>query len=604
MAWNVQCDDLLTIMTKHGPAIQDGTILETDVCIIGAGPAGLAIAAELQGGPHHVILLESGAFPADTAGMRDETSAAFGHGGDAWNFDAFQQLNLDDRMPTGDVSYPSAVQTRIRRFGGTSNSWGIRYTPTETGIRYTTLDPIDFEKRDWVPHSGWPFTKSQLDPYYARAHAFAGAGPYDYAPETWSTPSCEPYPLESTGMETRIFHFGPSRTFLATAKARLAVAPNITLITEATATELLTADNCAAVTDICIKTFAGTAFRIRPKIVIIASGTIEATRLLLCSRQGNPAGLGNQNDLVGRFLMDHQAVRSGLLHLASPETLAKLMFYDTRRVDGALITAKPVLTEETLHEKKLLNTCAAIFPRRAGESINPLRKRFPRGPRHNAPAIGASVGLLRALRARKIGPAQIRQAAVAALGIVDILYYRWRKNYGMYARDAKYHLDSGGWSVNESDLTQFPALEVLHLTEQVPDRENRIMLGTDVDALGMTRICQHWRLTETDLRGVAGALHAYKAGFAKAGIGALELELNQGAPQVMYASLHHPMGTTRMHDDPKQGVVDARCRVHGTENCYVASAGVFPTGGYANATLTVLALAIRIADDVKAQLTR
>ena len=591
-------------MTTHGPAIQDGTILQTDVCIIGAGPAGLAIAAELQGGPQQVILLESGAFPADSAGRRDETSAAFGHGADAWNFDEFQKLNFDDRMPTGDVSYPSAVQTRIRRFGGTSNSWGIRYTPTETGVRYTTLDPIDFEKRDWVPNSGWPFTKAHLDPYYARAHAFAGAGPYVYDPESWSATDCQPYPFETSGMETRIFHFGPSRTFLADAKAKLAAAPNITLITEATATELLTGPDCNKVTDICVKTFAGTAFRIQCKIVIIASGTIEATRLLLCSRQGNPAGLGNQNDLVGRFLMDHQAVRSGLLQLASPETLAKLTFYDTRRVDGALITAKPVLSEATLREKKLLNTCAAIFPRRAGESINPLRKRFPRGPRHNSPAVSASVGLLRALRTRKIGPAQIGQAAVAAMGIPDILYYRWRKNYGMYARDAAYHLDSGGWSRNESDLTQFPALEVLHLTEQVPDRENRITLGTGMDALGMTRICQHWRLTDTDLQGVAGALHAYKAGFAKAGIGDLDLELNQGAPQIMYASLHHPMGTTRMHDDPKQGVVDARCRVHGTENCYVASAGVFPTGGYANSTLTVLALAIRIADDVKATLSK
>ena len=273
-------------------------------------------------------------------------------------------------------------------------------------------------------------------------------------------------------------------------------------------------------------------------------------------------------------------------------------------MDGALITAKPVLSEATLREKKLLNTCAAIFPRRAGESINPLRKRFPRGPRHNSPAVSASVGLLRALRTRKIGPAQIGQAFVAAMGIPDILYYRWRKNYGMYARDAAYHLDSGGWSRNESDLTQFPALEVLHLTEQVPDRENRITLGTGVDALGMTRICQHWRLTDTDLQGVAGALHAYKAGFANAGIGDLNLELNQGAPQIMYASLHHPMGTTRMHDDPKQGVVDARCRVHGTENCYIAAASVFPTGGYANSTLTVLALAIRIADDVKASLSK
>jgi 2-polyprenyl-6-methoxyphenol hydroxylase-like FAD-dependent oxidoreductase len=112
----------LTIMNYQGPAIPSGTLLQTDVCIIGAGPAGLAIAAELAGGPHQVILVESGAFPAETAGMRDETSAAFGHGADAWNFDQFQLLNLDDQLPTGDVSYPSAIQTHIRRFGGTSNS--------------------------------------------------------------------------------------------------------------------------------------------------------------------------------------------------------------------------------------------------------------------------------------------------------------------------------------------------------------------------------------------------------------------------------------------------------------------------------------------------
>jgi len=590
-------------MNYQGPAITNGITFQTDVCIVGSGPAGLAIASELEGGPLEVMIIESGAFPHETAGIRDETSAAFGHGGDTWDFDAFQQLNFDDRMPTGDVSYPSAVQTRIRRFGGTSNSWGIRYSPTETGVRYTTLDPIDFEKRDWVPSSGWPFTKADLDPYYARAHTFAGAGPYRYAPEAWSAPDCAPYPLENAGMETRIFHFGPSRTFLSDAKAKLDKSSNITLITEATVTELMTGPKCESVTCIHVKTLAGNQFSIKPRIVIIANGTIEATRLLLCSRNRNPAGLGNQNDLVGRYLMDHQAVRSGLLKLAHPDTLAKLTFYDTRRVDGALITAKPVLTEETLRKRRLLNTCAAIFPRRAGESVNPLRKRFPRGPRHNSPAVAASVSLLRALRARKIGLAQIRQAAVAAMGIPDILYYRWRKDYGLNAREAAYHLDSGGWSRNESDLSLFPAMEVLHLTEQVPDRDNRITLGTGLDALGMTRICQHWRLTETDIQGVAGALHAYKAGFAKAGIGELDLELNQGAPQIMYASLHHPMGTTRMHDDPKQGVVDARCRVHGTENCYIASAGVFPTGGYANSTLTVIALAIRIADDVKRVVT-
>jgi hypothetical protein len=112
----------IQFMKFQGPKIPDGEILTTDVCIIGAGPAGLAIAAEFAGGPYQVMVIESGAFPAETAGMRDETSAAFGHGVESWNFDQYQLLNLDDQQPTGDVSYPSAIQTHIRRFGGTSNS--------------------------------------------------------------------------------------------------------------------------------------------------------------------------------------------------------------------------------------------------------------------------------------------------------------------------------------------------------------------------------------------------------------------------------------------------------------------------------------------------
>jgi choline dehydrogenase-like flavoprotein len=61
------------------------------------------------------------------------------------------------------------------------------------------------------------------------------------------------------------------------------------------------------------------------------------------------------------------------------------------------------------------------------------------------------------------------------------------------------------------------------------------------------------------------------------------------------------MGTTRMHADPRQGVVDVNCKVHGVDNLYIAGSSVFPTGGYANPTLTLVALALRLADRLKAQ---
>jgi choline dehydrogenase-like flavoprotein len=102
-----------------------------------------------------------------------------------------------------------------------------------------------------------------------------------------------------------------------------------------------------------------------------------------------------------------------------------------------------------------------------------------------------------------------------------------------------------------------------------------------------------------DRRSVKRAMEIFSEEFEQAGIGKVRLELDHGSPAIWTPSIHHPMGTTRMHENPKHGVVDANCRVHGVSNLFIASSSVFPTGGYANPTLTLLALAIRVADQVK-----
>ncbi|MFM7425991.1 MAG: GMC family oxidoreductase, partial [Elainella sp.] len=151
---------------------------------------------------------------------------------------------------------------------------------------------------------------------------------------------------------------------------------------------------------------------------------------------------------------------------------------------------------------------------------------------------------------------------------------------------------------------QFGLFEVVHLAEQAPDPNNRITLGTERDALGCPKVKLYWRWNDIDIQSLIKVQDILVEEFARAGLGHLKLERDQGVPQLILPSIHHHMGTTRMSLDSKQGVVDADCKVHGVSNLFIASSSVFPTGSYANPTLTIIAMAIRVADQVKACMTK
>jgi hypothetical protein len=198
---------------------------------------------------------------------------------------------------------------------------------------------------------------------------------------------------------------------------------------------------------------------------------------------------------------------------------------------------------------------------------------------------------------------RVKQLITCLKGIDDILYYQGRKR-NMWSNQAlnsgsKYGFDTCGWA-NEKDLEKaYNCFEVLHITEQAPDPNNRITLGETRDRLGCRKPQLYWRWNDIDVRSVQRSQEIFSQEFAKAGIGTMKLEQDKGMPHVFITSIHHHMGGTRMNEDPRQGVVDANCKVHGVSNLFVASSSVFPTGGYANPTLTIAALAIRLADHIK-----
>jgi choline dehydrogenase-like flavoprotein len=151
--------------------VPENTAIETDVCIVGAGAAGITLAKEFIGKPFRVCLLESGGFEFD-----EKTQ------------DLYRGESFGVHIPLN--------ATRLRYFGGSTNHWGSYCRP---------LDEIDFEKRDWVPYSGWPFKRSELDPYYQRAQSICQLGPFTYNPEFWETKTSPRLPFVDSRVMTSIF---------------------------------------------------------------------------------------------------------------------------------------------------------------------------------------------------------------------------------------------------------------------------------------------------------------------------------------------------------------------------------------------------------------
>lgn len=535
---------------------QDETI-ETEVCIVGTGPAGITLARELSLTNFRVCLLESGGleFDQDTQSLTQGESVG----------NLFGTLDEQRRL----------------QFGGTANAWKIRLGNNQIGVRYVPLDKIDFEKRDWLPYSGWPFDKSHLDPFYERAQKICKLGDLAYNAEAWKDAQTPELPFTSN-VTTSMFQFGPRAVFTHEYREQINQASNITTYLHANLAEIETDETAKNVTRLRVACLSGNQFWVRAKVVIIAAGGIESARLLLLSNKVQKAGLGNQNDLVGRFFMDHPLVSCGKLIPANPEVFKSTALYDLRRVNKIPVMGKLTLTEEVMRREQLLNISTLLFP-------------IPK------PYQLKAFNSLKALLSLKYN-SQARKDVLKHLASLVIGFdYMLPAAYGAIFKQEPLipSLAWGGWSYIRDHEKRFAEFELLHQTEQVPDPDNRITLIGDRDRLGRPKVKLHWRWNDIDIQHIQRTQDILKQEIAHTGIGELQVERDGNLPKLIHPGTHHHIGTTRMHDDPKQGVVDQNCQVHGVSNLFIASSSVFPTGGYANPTLTIVALAVRLADHVK-----
>jgi len=539
-----------------GRTVPATAVFVVDLCIIGAGPAGLAITHELSGSGLKILLIERGdlAYPpaSDLASDLDVESPHF-------------------RFPGG---------TLRNQFGGMAVAWKPLLPDGSLGARYLPLDPIDFESRYWVPHSGWPVTFDQMVPYYDRARMLAGIDSFDFhgpLPETGPVPLSSP----SGELVTRLDQFGPAAVFTGRPLAALISSDQVHVVTNAVAVELTSAegthDGMAATS---VRTPGGDPFTIRSRAVVVAGGAIENARLLLNSTTQHSAGLGNQFDNVGRFFMDHPRV---LLGRGSFLRLDAMDLYRPHDLEGHVIEGKLKLSETVLRREELLNGNAYIVP----------NHRFSTAQLHAARSGRMAINSIKYKR----GLDRIqRDLAMVGRHAPSVA---WLSLRGHMNRSEEPAVGSG-----RATGTVAKSFEVVYQPEQAPNRVNRVTLSGRRDALGYRIAHLFWRWSEIDLLSIRRVGQILASELRATGLAHLVQEEDdifpqgEGAPRPPRTS-HHLLGTTRMHDLPRHGVVDRTCRVHGSSSIYVAGGSVFTTSGYANPTLTVIALAIRLADELR-----
>ena len=541
-------------------------VRHTDVCIVGAGPAGLSVAASLVGSGLSVVVLEAGTGAAGELGT-------------------LPGIEIDDQdpYPHGNVDHSHAAG-----IGGTAGLWsfqmiaaGDQRPVNRAGCPYAPLEPLDFTARPAVGIPGWDLDPGDLQPWYEAAQRLAGIGPYRYDVDSWTSPSGpQPLPLKGSGVVTSMFQFGPASAWTVDARSRVEAAAEVTVLTGRWAVRL-ERDHQGTILGVHAAGGQGGTELVAARAVVLAAGGLETVRILLdTARYDDQPAPGNRSGLVGRYFMEHPLVRGGLL-VTEPRrrVIDELGLYGTRNVAGTYVSAKLTLDAETVEREGLLATSALLVPRDTSLGT---------------PGARAFARLRSPSGRRESRSAKFRQGLTVLGGAVDVCR-------AMLATRHQPTIDRADWAdgVTHPRLTVF---ELIHQTEQSPDVANRVYLDDEVDALGRSRLRLHWRWTLADRQKVARSRDLYGAALERAGIGRLlGTDYDAGLPRLL-GGTHHHMGVTRLSADPEAGVVNPQCRVHDTSNLYVAGSAIFPSGGFVNPTLTVVATALRLGAHLRSEL--
>lgn len=514
----------------------DAVVQNFDICIVGAGAAGIAMAQRLANTSLKVILLVSGS-PSDRA-TPDAGRQSLYHGTAG---DFLQKVDPD-----------FLTRSRLNMYGGTTNHFGFWARP---------LDRADTMPRPGYRDAGWLFDERELRPYYVDAHHFGHFGPFNYDDmDFWERvlyARCfDPLPGDKlSGAVMRAQYEENLHDFQVQFREQLKSAANITVLFNAHLLAITTDENRRHVIELNCATIvdgaAGKRFKVRAGEYVLACGGIENARLLQLSGDlGN-----NRRDQLGRGFMVHPLL-----------TNAARVYFD----EPVPSDIRNFFREQQIR-LKAPETAGGEYQHMVAPLVNP--ELVFEYLMFNAWGVLAATH--QALLDEQIANFRI------------ILYF---------GADAKTAIVNLNW-------------------EQTPDEDSRITLNPEqVDPIfGQPVAHIDWRLNETDKRSAVRALEIGLEYLRARGANRQEMitDVSGGADEWTFLpgegaleTGDHHMGTLRMSASSEDGIVNINSRLHTVDNLYIAGSAVFPTGGYANPTLTIVALALRLADHLKAQSVR
>jgi choline dehydrogenase-like flavoprotein len=456
--------------------------------------------------------------------------------------------------------------------------------------------------------------KADLDPYALRAQDVVQLTSDRWDTAGWvSRDRYDPLPLMGDRVLTRVDQIVPpdKRRFSDLYGDELKAASNVTVYLEANVTEIQIDEVGTAASGVSVATLTGNRFAVSARVIVVAVGGIDNARLLLASNTRYPNGIGNQNDLVGRFFLEHPRFVAGVVAPSDPNL--SIAFYQEHIVDGAIIQPRLAISRETQEAEGLADVQIRVDPvydaalERAAnsgdiEDLKALRDALQgKGAGDIGRDISNVVSDLMTWHRFTVPGAPIPIPYPEVIGRLMRSTRREQQSLipGLLGDIAGYL-----YTRIEGNLP----VDSLLLTarfEPAPNPDSRVMLVRERDEVGMPRAELDWRLSPSDRHAVRRSMEIVGAEFGRAGLGRVQILFEEDGsdwPADLAGGFHH-MGTTRMSDDPTQGVVDRDCRVHGMSNLYVAGSSVFTTGGSSNPTMFIVALALRLADHLRGEVS-
>ncbi|MCU4675541.1 GMC oxidoreductase [Catenovulum sp. 2E275] len=525
-------------MIIDGNTIDSNIHDEADICIIGGGVAGIVLARELKDSYAKIIMVE---------------------GGDEYYSQDSQDLYQSNKT----THFPNTHYSRLRFLGGSSNHWENNTSP------FTALD---FEKREWIPNSGWPLSLDDIEPFYMQAATYCGTEPDGYNTNYWKSKYQQEDLFAASGkVQTQIAKSSlPPVRFFAQYGEELKQTENILIYKNSNLVDMNYESGKRKITSIIAQSYTGKKLTINAKVFIMCLGGLENARMLLHFNDKYDNGLGNQGGNVGAYLMEHPTVRAVYMFKQEKKNFD---FYQAHYEQSRVIKGFLSLTEQALRQEKSVNL---------------------RIPLMNASEFELSAGISSAhILADELS--QVSMPDDFGTHVMNVLSDLDMVIEGL----ARKHFDKRIFESANDNIGFLPAM----MTEQTPIRENCIKLSEKKDGFGLRLMDIEYQITQDDRNRIWKSLNVLAKEFGALGLGRVKLnpEFSSRIWGSQLGFSNHHMGTTKMAETEKDGVVDKNSLVFGTSNLFMAGSSVFCTGSHVPPTLTICAMSIRLAEYIKTE---